>query len=193
MQTEGNASLRVLSYAKTIADPLLREAVEIDGFEETRHKQVLSNLVAGLRHPTCAGTRIPAAETSGVGVPACRLLRMRRHLLRLRPVRACQAVGLFPPELVDTFEPVVQEEGRHIIFFVNWVAWHRRNLPLWRRILFARQDRFGLGLPRLGEDRHRARNRRRTAARRPGRSVRTTISFSPAARPSAAETSPPRQ
>ena len=26
MQTEGNASLRVLSYAETIEDPLLREA-----------------------------------------------------------------------------------------------------------------------------------------------------------------------
>jgi hypothetical protein len=33
-------------WGETIADPLLREAVEIDGFEETRHKQVLSNLVS---------------------------------------------------------------------------------------------------------------------------------------------------
>src|SRR5215468_5657157 len=45
MQTEGNATLRVLAYAKTVTDPLLREAIEVDGFEETRHKHVLSNLV----------------------------------------------------------------------------------------------------------------------------------------------------
>jgi hypothetical protein len=44
-QTEGNARLRVLSYADTIEDPLLREAIEIDGFEETRHKQVQSHIV----------------------------------------------------------------------------------------------------------------------------------------------------
>src|SRR5262252_268270 len=45
VQTEGKARLRVLSYANMIADPLLRRAVELNGFEEGRHKEVLSNLI----------------------------------------------------------------------------------------------------------------------------------------------------
>ncbi len=35
--------------------------------------------------------------------------------------------GYFPPERVDTFEPVIREEGYHILFVVNRVARQRRN------------------------------------------------------------------
>jgi hypothetical protein len=139
MQTEGNASLRVLSFAKTVSDPLLREAIEIDGFEETRHKQVLSNLVAayGIRlapEPEYLPPKHPEWGFLLAGFCECVDTFFAFGLFAL-----AKRSGFFPPGLVDTFEPVVQEEGRHIIFFVNWVAWHWRNLPVWRRVLFAAQ------------------------------------------------------
>ena len=137
MQTEGNATLRVLGYAHTVADPLLREAIEVNGFEETRHKQVLSNLVAAYGiplapEPEYLPPRDPEWAFLLAGFCECVDTFFAFGLFAL-----AKRSGFFPPELVDTFEPVVQEEGRHIVFFVNWVAWHRRNLPAWRRILFA--------------------------------------------------------
>jgi hypothetical protein len=136
MQTEGNASLRVLTYAETVADPLVREAIEIDGFEETRHKLVLSNLVTayGIQlapEPEYLPPRHPEWAFLLAGFSECVDTFFAFGLFEL-----ARRSGFFPAALVDTFEPVVQEEGRHILFFVNWMAWRRRNLSLWRRVAF---------------------------------------------------------
>jgi hypothetical protein len=136
VQTEGKARLRVLSYGEEIADPLLKQAIELDGFEEGRHKEVLSNLVQayGIRlapEPEYLRPRDPEWAFMVTGFSECIDSVFAFGLFAL-----AQRSGFFPPALVDTFEPVMQEEGRHILFFVNWVAWHRRNLPLWRRPIF---------------------------------------------------------
>ncbi len=136
VQTEGKARQRVLSYAEIISDPLLREAIELDGFEEGRHKEVLSNLVQaygiGLApEPNYARPRDREWAFMVTGFSECIDSFFAFGLFAL-----AKRSGFFPPALVDTFEPVMQEEGRHILFFVNWAAWHRRRLPLWRQPWF---------------------------------------------------------
>jgi hypothetical protein len=45
VQTEGRAGMNVRTYGEGITDPLLKEAVEMNAFEESRHKVVLANMV----------------------------------------------------------------------------------------------------------------------------------------------------
>jgi hypothetical protein len=137
VQTEGKARQRVMSYAAIIEDGLLRRAVELDGFEEGRHKEVLANLVQayGIRlapEPEYRRPRDPEWAFMVTGFSECIDSFFAFGLFAL-----AKSSGFFPPELVGTFEPVMQEEGRHILFFVNWVAWHKRNMARWRRPLFA--------------------------------------------------------
>jgi len=136
VQTEGRARLRILSYARTLGDKLLREAFELMGFEEGRHKEVLSHLVRayGIEldpEPQYVEPKDPEWGFMVTGYSECIDSFFAFGLFEL-----ARRSGFFPPALVETFEPVIQEEGRHILFFVNWVDWHKRTMPLWRRPWF---------------------------------------------------------
>jgi hypothetical protein len=136
VQTEGKARLFVASYAAEIDDPLLRRAVELDGFEEGRHKEVLAHLVAAYGIPLAPEPPIPPPRDPQWAFMVTGFSECIDSFFAFGLFALARRSGFFPAALVDTFEPVMQEEGRHILFFVNWVAWHRANLPRWRRPLF---------------------------------------------------------
>jgi hypothetical protein len=136
VQTEGKARLRMLSYAAALRDPALADAIGLNGWEEGRHKEVLSNLVrtygiALAPEPAYIEPRNPEWAYLVTGFSECIDSFFAFGLFEL-----ARQSGYFPPELVDTFEPVIQEEARHILLFANWLAWHRRNIAWWRRVGF---------------------------------------------------------
>lgn len=136
VQTEGRARLNVASYAPVVPDQMLRRAIELNAFEEGRHKHVLSNLVAAY------GIQLaPEPHYSVQGDPEWAFMvtgysECIDSFFAFGLFESAKRSGFFPEALVETFEPVIQEEARHILFFVNWAAWHRRTMPIWRRPWF---------------------------------------------------------
>ena len=136
VQTEGRASIRVKTFAATVNDPLLREALEMDGGEEARHKVVLSKLVEAYGIKLAPEPEYLAPKDAEWAWMVTGYSECIDSFFAFGLFEVAKRSGYFPPELVETFEPVMQEEGRHILFFVNWAAWYRRNLPWWRKPLF---------------------------------------------------------
>jgi hypothetical protein len=136
VQKEGFASVSVRAFADTVTDPLLRQAIEMDANEEARHKAVLSNLVAAYGIELDAEPPYPAPKDPQWGWLAIGYGECIDSFFAFGLFEAARRTGFFPAALIDTFDPVMQEEGRHILFFVNWVAWSRRTMPWWRRAWF---------------------------------------------------------
>jgi hypothetical protein len=137
VQTEGKASLRVKTYAELLPeDPYLKRAVELNAFEEGRHKQVLSNLVEAYGLQIAPEPEYKKPKDAEWAFMVTGFSECIDSFFAFGLFEVARRSAYFPPELVDTFEPVIREEGRHILFFVNWVAWRRRNMPLWRRPWF---------------------------------------------------------
>ncbi len=135
VQTEGRASIRVKTFAETISDPLLREALDLDAAEEARHKVVLGHLVASYGIKLAPEPGYPPPDDAEWAWLVTGYSECIDSFFSFGLFAVAKSSGYFPPDLVDTFEPVIQEEARHILFFANWIAWYRRAQPWWRRLL----------------------------------------------------------
>lgn len=136
VQTEGRARLYIACYAATLADPAMREALALNAWEENRHKDVLRRMVeaygiALVEEPPYAAPNDPEWSYLVTGYSEC-----VDSFFAFGLFETARRSGLFPPELVETFEPVMQEECRHILLFANWLAWHRARLGPLARLRF---------------------------------------------------------
>jgi hypothetical protein len=136
VQTEGYASSRMQAMADAQTDPLLKEAIALNAFEEGRHKLVIRNMLRFYGIPFEDDKPYGAPKNAEWAFIMTGYGECFDSFFAFGLFRMAKDSGYFPPELVDVFEPVVQEEARHIMFFVNWVAWTAVNKPWPLRIWF---------------------------------------------------------
>ncbi|MBL8709771.1 MAG: ferritin-like domain-containing protein [Rhodospirillaceae bacterium] len=133
---EGRASLRMQWQADRLDDRVIADALSLNAAEERRHKEVLHNMLTFYRielgpEPVYLPPRDPEFGFLRTGFGECINSFFAFGLFDM-----ARSSGFFPPALVETFEPVIQEEARHIMFFVNYVAYRRKRLGLLKRLWF---------------------------------------------------------
>ncbi|MBD2185104.1 ferritin-like domain-containing protein [Planktothrix sp. FACHB-1355] len=121
--TEQNAGKMLAAFAETVSDPLLRDAIALQGMEESRHSRVIEFLINhyGIEIKPRPPKQIPDnVEEAFVkfGYGECFDSFFAFGLFAI-----ARQSGLFPDQFFAIFDPVIDEEARHMVFFVNWVAY----------------------------------------------------------------------
>lgn len=151
LHTERRAGAIVRAFAETITDPLVRQAVDLQGVEEERHARLLDVLIRryGIAVEEQAiepiGPDLHTAFTD-FGYGEC-----IDSFLGFGVFKIARQARFLPEVLFDIFDTLMLEETRHIVFFVNWMAWQeavRGRGARWRRAAVAARY-YGRALRRL--------------------------------------------
>jgi hypothetical protein len=149
LHTERRAGAIVRAFATTIADPLVREAVDLQGIEEERHAQLLAvmirryGLAAEEKEIEAIGPDLHIAFAD-FGYGEC-----LDSFLGFGVFKIARQAEFLPEQLFEIFDTLMIEETRHIVFFINWMAWQEaikgRGARLWRAMVSARYYARAIG------------------------------------------------
>jgi len=129
-RTEAATAVKVQTLGETEKDPILKEAIALQGYEEGRHAEIISLLTKTYGIPTA-----PFGQPEKPKDPTWTFLRTGYG----ECLDSFFAFGLFDigrrtdyfhEDLIALFDQIMQEEARHILFIVNWAAYLRARRPL---------------------------------------------------------------
>jgi hypothetical protein len=116
---EQEADRMIAAFAKTLADPVIRQAVELQGYEEGRHGRLLNHMLERyeIDVPSVPLSNLPVTRDDFVvfGFGEC-----ADSVVGFGGFALARHKQIFPKALLDVFEHILFEEARHIVFFINW-------------------------------------------------------------------------
>ncbi len=158
--TERRAGAIVAAFTPLVQDPLVREAVALQGVEEARHAQLLRVMIDryGLTATEQPLEAFPAnLETAFIdfGFGEC-----MDSFLGFGAFKTARQSEFLPEGMFEIFDVLMHEETRHIVFFINYMAWREvqrgRGAPPLRALTstwyYGRALRRLLGMARRGKD-----------------------------------------
>jgi hypothetical protein len=135
VNTERNTAYKVQRMAEFEPDPLIREAIALQGYEEARHAHLLNLMTQRYGIPVEQEPQPPLRIDPRWAFIRTEYAECFDAFFAFGLFALARDSGFFPPPLVKFFDPIMQEEARHILFFVNWLGYRRAQLPLDLRLL----------------------------------------------------------
>lgn len=120
--TEESAGVMVSRFADTIDDPLIREAIALQGQEEARHGRLINFLVnyynIKINAPQPQTFNNIEREFIEFGFEEC-----LDSFFAFGMFGIAKQAQYMPDSIFNIFDPLLNEEARHIVFFVNWITY----------------------------------------------------------------------
>ncbi len=135
-RTESATALKVQTLGRMEKDPILSEAISLQGYEEGRHATVIRLLADRYGIPidpyeSPAPPKNPTWAFLRTGYGECLDSFFAFGLFAIG-----KQTQFFHPKLIGLFDTIMQEEARHILFLVNWAAYRRARTPLAAKPVF---------------------------------------------------------
>ncbi len=143
LEVELGAGRMLSAFATGEPDPVVRQALELQAYEEDRHGRILRCMIEryGLRVTPNVPEQAPTRRAFiDFGYNECVDSFAGFGIFRL-----ARDARILPEALTSLFARVLSEEARHIVFFVNWIAWDRSRRGLRGPVLQALAVFLGYG------------------------------------------------
>ncbi len=123
LATEQKAGAMINAYTKTINDPLVREAISLQGKEESRHARLIEFLIQHYGIEMVPPNPEPLPQNIEPAFIKFGFNECVDSFLAFGIFKLARLSHFFPEPLFAIFDTVLDEEASHIVFFINWFAY----------------------------------------------------------------------